>query len=56
MKVTISYPTIKGDGETEYKYVNSDKKGIGVAYIRVKERDANYGDQQKKDKRVNSGA
>ncbi len=55
MKVTIAYPTINSNGDTEYKYVNSDKKGIGVAYIRVKERDANYGDQQKKDKRVSSG-
>lgn len=68
MKSWLRYPTGETDEEGNETYAPVNKKkynpdtkkeedsnGLGVVWVRIKERDANYGEQQKKDKRVNSG-
>ena len=54
MRVQLQKETGKVDDKGNKEYVPVDKNSNGYALIRIKERDANYAEQQKKDKTVDT--
>lgn len=54
MKVQLQSPGTEKDKDGNLMYEPVNKESKGFAYIRIKERDANYGELQKKDKSVDT--